>query len=334
MSTDEERVSDTVDPGARSRRARGPALVPALVIVNPAAGRGRAAGRLRRAVGRVLPGATLRWTEGAGHARRLAAEAAGEGYGLVVAAGGDGLAGEVADGLLSAGGRPVMALLPIGTGNDLARALGIPADLEGALAVLAGGRPRRIDAGRLRCADSSGGRASGRHFVSAVVAGFGGRLRPSPGVKRRWGSAAYLREALGRLGELRPVGIDLRADGVEGGAKPGSRFEGRCLLVVVANGGSMGGGIRAAPDARLDDGLLDVVVVPELSGAAMVRTVARVLLTRRLPAGCWRCRCRTVELSASSPMGLNADGEVVGEAPAGFRIVPAALRVLVPDRSR
>lgn len=298
-----------------------------MVILNPAAGSGRGVERIRRTARDGFPGAELFETTSPGDGRRLAEEAVRDGCALVVAAGGDGLAGEVADGLLAAGGGPRLGILPIGTGNDLARALGVPRRPAPAVRALNGGRVRRIDAGRLTPSAVDGADLAPRHFVNAVVAGFGARIQLQPGTKRRWRGAAYLREGLARLGDLRPHPLRIRVSGEEGEEE----LTGDCYLVVVANGGSMGGGIRAAPGARLDDGLLDVVAVRVQSLPSLARTLASIVFRRCLPSGgTWRRRGTAVLLEADPPTWINVDGEVIGRADVELRVLPGALRVLSP----
>lgn len=297
------------------------------IILNPAAGPGRGRERVRRAVWEAFPDADLCETVAAGDGRRLAEEAARDGCGTVVAAGGDGLAGEVADGLLMAGGGPRLGILPIGTGNDLARALRLPRRPARAARVLAEARVRRIDAGRLTPRGDDAGDLTARHFVNAVVAGFGARIQLDASTKRRWRAAAYLRKGLERLPDLRPHPVRIRVSGDEGEEE----LVDDCYLVVVANGGSMGGGIRAAPDARLDDGLLDVVAVRVQSLPDLARTLTTVLLRRSLPRhGTWRRRGRAVALEADPPLCINVDGELLGPGDVDLRALPGALRVLSP----
>lgn len=317
-----------------STRAAGAAPIAAAgdtrIILNPAAGTGRGRERLRRVLRSELPGGELCETAARGDGRRLAEEAAREGCGTVVAAGGDGLAGEVADGLLAAGGRPRLGILPIGTGNDLARALGVPMRPEAAARALAGARTRRIDAGWAAPRVGGEGDPVPRHFVNAVVAGFGARIQLQASTKRLWRGAAYLREGLARLGDLRPHPVRVRVADAEGEEELAEE----CYLVVVANGGSMGGGIRAAPGARLDDGLLDVVAVRVQSLPALARTLSTVLFRRSLPeGGTWRRRGRAVSIEADPPLWLNVDGEVVGRGDVDLRALPGALRVLSPGGS-
>lgn len=241
----------------------------------------------------------------------------------MVAAGGDGLASEVARGLLSApaeGDRPAFGLLPLGTGNDLARALGIPTgDLPAAAAIVARGRARSLDAGRLE---------DGTLFLSAAVAGFGGRLRPGPRTRRRWGRLSYVREAARALPRLRPHRALLTLEG-PGGVE---RLEERLYTLAVCNGPYAGGGLPLAPGARNDDGLLDVVGLRVAPVPALAVLIARVVAGRHLGTpGVLHRRVRGLRVRSVPTPWVNVDGEPRRARDLSVESVPAALRVLAPD---
>lgn len=308
--------------------------MPPFVVFSP-----RAAGRagedlFRERLSRLLPGAALRATAAPGHARRLARDAALEGFDPVVAAGGDGLAHEVVNGLAEAadaregGGRPFpvrLALIPRGTGNDLARSLGVPRRLAAACAAIRAGEERRLDALRVETDEPGPDGLRSRLLVNMAVASFAGRVahRVEAAAKARVGGLAYRIAALRELRHLRAFGTRVRVDG--------RRHAGPSYLVAVANGPFAGGGIRLAPGARPDDGLLDLLVVPELPLPALTWTLARLLAgrgpgrTRTL-----RLRGREAEVEIRPRLWLNVDGEDLPGGSARFRVVPDALVVLVP----
>ncbi len=311
------------------------------VILNPGARKGGDEKVLER-LEPLLAGWEVRRTERAGHARELARAAAGEGFDTVIAAGGDGTVNEVLNGLAEAvmagEGAPCLGILPLGTGNDLVRLLGVPADPEEAVAALRRGVRRRLDVAEMRAGGES------RFFLNVAAGGFSGEVDRAltPEIKRSWGPLAYLRAATEALRQLDAYRVRLRFDGEE-------TVEISALNVVVANGRFAGGGLPVAPRAHPADGLLEVVVIPEMPIPAMVALAPRVLAGRHLdvaeeqerdreasgeepetPRLLYR-RCRTVDLESDPPMPWNTDGELVGECSPSFRVVPGALGVLVGE---
>ena len=243
-----------------------------------------------------------------GDAESLAAELAAE-VDVLMVFGGDGTVHEVANGLPVRRDGPVVALLPGGTGNDLARAIGIPPDPVAAATELAGARPRSLDL--LDCGP--------RRAANGINAGFAAAATEvlSRRVKRLLGPAAYL------------------AGGVRAGVNPptwparvevdGRVVEGEALAVVVGNGGSFGGGRWLIPEADVGDGLLDVLVVPaDTSKAELARHLAR---DNRLPGDLPRLRGPSATVVTDMPCRL--DGEPA-PTPGSVTVIPAAWRVLAP----
>lgn len=294
---------------------------PVRVVLNPVAGRTARFPCVVEELAR-LPGAELVRTRWPGHAAELAREAAGDECRALVAGGGDGTIHEVVQGLAAAGAcdRIRLGLVPLGTGNDLARALGLPDDPHDAVTVLRASPERRIDL----VAAETAGRAS--TVVNFALGGFAGDIARHVTRERRrlWGGLVYIRGALAGLGELRAYRTHLVLDG-----EP--LPEERLLAVIVANGQKLGHGLPVAPEARIDDGLLDVVAVRADRPSRVPLTVARVLAGRHLgaPGVLWR-RARRVEVHADPAMPFNADGQPLGPGPARFRVRPGALRVAAP----
>ena len=244
-----------------------------------------------------------------GDAESLAAELAAE-VDVLMVFGGDGTVHEVANGLpVPAGDGPVVALLPGGTGNDLARAIGIPPDPVAAATELAGARPRSLDL--LDCGS--------RRAANGINAGFAAAATEvlSPRVKRLLGPAAYL--AGGVRAVVNPPSWPARVE------VDGRVVEGEALAVVVGNGGSFGGGRWLIPEADVGDGLLDVLVVPaDTSKAELARHLAR---DNRLPGDLPRLRGPSATVVTDMPCRL--DGEPA-PTPGSVTVIPAAWRILAP----
>jgi YegS/Rv2252/BmrU family lipid kinase len=263
-----------------------------------------ALGRLRPRFGRI----PVHPAGDPGDAETLTAELAPE-VDVLVVFGGDGTVHEVANCLPLGGDGPLVALLPAGTGNDLARALGLPPDPVAAATELTGARPRRLDL--LDCGP--------RRAANGVNAGFAAAATDtlSRPVKKVLGPAAYL--VGGVKAGLSPPTWPAR---VEAG---GRVVEGEALAVVVGNGGSFGGGRWLLPDADLGDGLLDVLVVPaSASKARLARHLAR---DRRLPGDLPRLRGPAATVVTDMPCRL--DGEPF-PTPGSVAVIPGAWQVLVP----
>jgi YegS/Rv2252/BmrU family lipid kinase len=284
------------------------------LIVNPSAGAGRAA--------RLLPGveAALRShsiafrvdrTESIEHARALARAARDAGE-VAAAMGGDGLAGAVAGELR--GTDAVMALLPGGRGNDLARKLGIGQDPVAACDVVAAGRERRIDVAE----------AGGRTYVGILSAGFDSDVNAIANATRLpLGTLVYIYGVLRALRGWRPARWEVTIDGNE------HTFRG--YSVAVANSGIFGGGMRLVPDADLEDGLLDAVFTGDTPKAAFLRGLTKVFSGAHVDApGFEIVRGREIAFGADRPFTAYADGDPLGDLPVTVRVVPRSLRVLAP----
>ncbi len=292
-----------------------------LVLVNPSAGRGRAAS-LRDAVESY-------WGQQGIHAKFLTAGsreevhqrargAADAGYTGVVSLGGDGTVHEVINGL--AGTDFPMGVLPAGGGNDLARALGMPADALEAAHALLSARIKRIDL--LRFSDA-GGRAC--FYAGAGGAGIdaeAARLANSR-FRRIPGAARYAAAAVAAFRESHHLQVSVTADGVQ------RVFAAH--LVAVANTPSYGGGILIAPEAQIDDGYLDLAMVAPLRWGQLLDGL---LLALRSGDIRWpemqRMRARNLRLETDRPVMFHGDGEVLGETPVEIEVLPGALAVLAP----
>jgi YegS/Rv2252/BmrU family lipid kinase len=243
---------------------------------------------------------------------RAAAEA---GVDVVLACGGDGTVTAAAAGL--AGTVTPLAVIPLGTGNLLARNLGLPVDLGEALTVALTGRSRRLDAGR----------ANGSLFLTMAGLGLDAKMLAgaSEPVKKRFGWAAYVAAALRHLRD-RPMRVRLRTD-------TGPQVRRRASGVIVGNVGALQGGVPLLPDAQPDDGLLDVVVLTARSWGSWLAVVLHVLLRRSEATD--RVLRRTfaeLRIDLDRPHLWELDGEVMGRTrQLVINIQPGALTVRVPS---
>lgn len=295
-------------------------------IVNPAAGAGRGqarwtefkAGFSRRDVqDKVL------FTSQPGQAVRLAQDLARE-CDVVVAAGGDGLVFEVASGILLSGAADRrMGIVPVGTGNDTAILCGI-ADTTQAQAALRGTRTKALDVIRIQSRHQG---ASVTHYslLYASVGIIGEVLKQvTPRVKRVFGRRlAYPVGALRAIWKYRAPQMRVTCDG--------QTWEKRFLLLCASNAELSGGGMRLAPGARMDDGLLDVNLAETVSRRAAAVLIWRMSRGQLLSHPKLRYfSARAVAVEADPPIEVQADGEIIGQTPAQFEVMPGALRVLVP----
>ncbi len=285
------------------------------LLVNPTAGGGRA-GRVAPAVEQALArhGLTVRRadTRDLAHARALAGEAAAAGE-TVVTLSGDGLVGAVADVLRTVPGS-LLGILPGGRGNDLARVLGIPEDPVEACAIIATGVPREMDLGEVGAGA----------FVGIASAGFDSDAnRIANEAPARLGNLVYAYGALRALISWRPANFQIVLD------PPGEpiRFSG--YTVAAANSRAYGGGMRMAPDALLDDGLLEIIAIERVSRLRFLANLPKVFKGAHVKLPSVRVfRAAAVEISADRPFTLYADGDPIGELPVVVRAVPREIRVL------
>ncbi len=303
---------------------------PTVVIVNPAS-RNRATGRRFRqvedALRERLGELRVEATRGPRDAERIAREAVTAGAETLIVAGGDGTASEVVAGLLGAGAGDAvrLAFLPLGTGGDLGRTLGTPPRVPEAAAAIAAGRERRIDAGRLDVRTPAGD-PHRTHFVNIASGGLSGcvdrLVNEAP--KSLGGTASFLIGTLRALFTYRDVPCRVALDG-------DVLHDGPIVLATAANGRYFGGGMHVAPEARLDDGRLDVVVIPGAPRWRLLSAMPELYRGRHLdrPEVIFRTGQRLV-LEPRGPLLLDVDGECLPAAHASFEILPSALRVVTP----
>ena len=291
-----------------------------VVVANPTAGRGKGA-RLIPKVDALLRSLgvshTLRICEGADDPERLARVAASDGTEIVAALGGDGQVGACANGLF--GTESALAVIPAGTGNDFARHIGLDRkDPLAAVRLLSSPTFRAIDVVKVTTRERQ------RYYVNIGGAGFDSEVSEHANrVRRLRGAPKYVYSTFVTLARFSPGDFVVRVDGKE------HAFRG--MMLAVGNGTSYGGGMRVTPDARSDDGLLDVCVIQELPKWQFVKTFPKVFSGKHVEhRAVTMLRGREIEMTADRPFQVYADGEPVGRLPATFSVVPSALRVVVP----
>ena len=293
-----------------------------LVIVNPVAGGGRAGRRLEWLRHRLAgnEGARLVVTSRAGEAETIAAESDSGGHDRVVAVGGDGTVQEVVNGLMAGGSRAALGIVPLGSGNDLARSLGLPRDLGRSVDAALGDAETWID---LLHATNGDGRA--RWFASAGGVGFDAQVAEamSRHRTRNPGRAGYLVTTFRELRrfENRRLGITL----------DGRRSERDVLFLAVANGPYYGGGMHVAPGASLDDGRFDLCIVGDISRLTAVRQLANLYRgthIRHPQVDVARGAHLVVDSAVATRIHL--DGEPFGSLPLEVRAHGGRMRVAHP----
>ena len=286
----------------------------ALAIVNPVAGKGagrRVAPRLAAELARAGVRADIELTPGPGEAARLASMAVEEGYGRVIAVGGDGTANEIANGLVDTD--VPLALYPIGSGNDLARILGYPRRRSEVAEFLAHARERRIDVGEV----------NGRIFLNAAGVGIDGHVaeRVIASTRVVGPTLGYFVGSLVSIATYRPRQMRI--------AFGDTTRDGRHLIVVAANGTHFGGGMHVAPDARIDDGLFDIIIGGDLSRWQSLVALAKIYRGTHVDGkAVFAFRAPSLDVELDEPLPMEADGEPSRAAALHVRIRPRALSVL------
>jgi YegS/Rv2252/BmrU family lipid kinase len=285
------------------------------LIVNPFAGGGRAAHALAGVQGALSTRGVEHHTEhtrSLEHARELAVTAAAAGE-VAVAFGGDGLVGAVAGALTGSDG--VLGVLPGGRGNDFARVLGIPHEPELACDVIVSGEVRALDLGE----------AGGRTFIGIASCGFdsdANRIANETRLVR--GQLVYAYGALRALLGWTQATFSVALDGAEPRTVTG-------YTIAVANSRAYGGGMFIAPDASLEDGLLDVVMIGHVPKLRFLRQLPTVFKGEHVHHDSVDVvRASEVRVSADRPFTMYADGDPIAELPVTLRALPRAVRVIVP----
>jgi YegS/Rv2252/BmrU family lipid kinase len=290
----------------------------ALAILNPASGQDDPDAS-ERAIAAALDArgvaVEVRRTERLDDAERWAAAAAADGFDLIVVAGGDGTVATVLGAAAESGAPLPVAIVPLGTGNGLARALRIPLTVGASLAATLDGEVARHDVAVVE--------PYGHRFAMFLGAGYDAEVNADAdrGSKRRHGLLAYLRAGAARLANRRNHAVTLTLDG--------ETRQLRAHTVSVFDAGSFAfAGLRLGPESRPDDGLLDVTVLRRPGALGTLLDVARLAIGR--PAAPTARQAREVRIEARPPLPVHADGEVLGETPVTIRVLPTQARLLRP----
>jgi YegS/Rv2252/BmrU family lipid kinase len=289
-----------------------------IFIVNPIAGKGHAlkmVPEIESVMGRLEKiEYSIQYTEKPGHATEIARHAAEQGADIVFAVGGDGTVNEVANGLIST--NTALAVLPGGSGNDFMRSIGISGDIENIITGAVNGTRKLIDVGLI----------NGRYFINISSVGFDAEVVLATQQAKKLflsGSAAYVAGLITTILTKRPSEVRIILDGKE--------LKERILLIAVANGKYYGGGMKAAPDAVLDDGLFDICLIRAMSKPKMLVLFPQFMKGKHEKfKEVSFYRSRNVYVESVEPISVNVDGEVFRDTKVRFELVKGGLAVAVP----
>ncbi len=302
----------------------------AKVIVNPVAGGRSVRGewpRIREQLHDVGLSFDHEFTKGVGHGTEIARRATDTGYGYIIVVGGDGTVNEVVNGILCSthSGNTTLGIISAGTGCSFARSLNVPHDYINACSLLAGTGRASIDVGVIRC--WSQGRPLQRFFVNAANVGLGAAIVDAwkhlpTRLGRRIHHTLRTAEGLRSLSTYRNKWLKLSM---------GNKVETICACaVVVANGQYFANGMQIAPHAKLDDGLLDVVTVGDVGKSELLKiwpTLYRGSHIRHPKIREQKTTAVTIE--SDEQLLIEADGDILGESPVSFWVIPSALTIVV-----
>ncbi len=270
----------------------------------------------------------IRYTGGRGDGESLAREALLAGATWLAAAGGDGTIHEVVNGFFD-GGRNVgpdasLSFIPCGRGNDWVRTLGLPTSVRDAVASLENGKPRRVDVGHAICRDASG-QTRERVFLNIAEAGLGARVLQQmnadsrlPGLRR-----SYVLGALAATLSYAPRRLEMVLDDGETPLSTGPLWS-----LIAANGRYFGAGMKCAPMARPDDGLLEVIAIGDFGKAEIALKFFTFMRGTYLNEDKVKhCSARSARLYSTEEVPLELDGEITGTLPASLEVLPHALRL-------
>ncbi len=290
------------------------------VILNPTAGSAENTDKLQGRLSR-LAGCDIQITSQPGDAEKFALAAAANGCELIVAAGGDGTLNEVINGIAERNSEVRVGLVALGTGNDFARSIDLPSNVDDCLDVIAAGYTQAIDMVRV-----TSDRV--RYFINVSAGGFSGIVdeKLTPEIKQTWGPLAYLRSAAAAFSELRAYETTIVLDDAE-------RLSVSLYNVIIGNGRYVAGGIPVAPEALLNDGVFDIILIPQTPTTDLPVLVTQILRGKHLSneTVIYR-RAAKVAVRSNPGMWFNVDGELVGNEPATFEIMAGAVQFVVAQK--
>jgi diacylglycerol kinase (ATP) len=285
------------------------------LLFNPSAGKGRAKAKIGVVVDTMRRlGASVDCTasESAEHFADMIRSTSPDEYDRLVVAGGDGTI-HIAANAIDLNGSP-LAIIPLGSGDDLAKTLGIPTDPAAAAAVALNGSTREIDVAV----------ANGRRYLGVAGVGFDSKVASFANTVRHLsGSLVYLYSIFRVLPSFRPIPMSITIDGH-------TQYE-EVMFAVVANGPRYGGGIRIAPTAELDDRLLDLYLIRRCSKWDLVKTLPKAYTGKHVGSSFVAAqRAREIRIACEEPLELYADGEYATMTPVTITLAPQRLRIAVP----
>ena len=301
------------------------------VIVNPMASGGVTRIKwihIRRLLDKAKLKYDYQFTERPGHATDLARDAVRQGYRQVIAVGGDGTIHEVVNGLIDKSGRSEagLGIISTGTGNDFARSIGTLGTYRKTVGRLAMSAEKEIDVGIVGYRNSSG-RETRRIFINMAGVGFDAAvLRATKKRFRVVSHIPYWISGVYTYAKYKPTQVTINIDGkIE---------KKRAMGVILNNGYSFAGGMRMAPGADMADGLFDTIVLGDINPLEFIKGLSMVYKGtlgdhRKVDT----YKAKSIAIDAKAPLYLQADGELLGQVPASFRVLPRALRIAVYSES-
>lgn len=285
-----------------------------LFIINPVAGKGRGkktAKHIERFMKEKAMSYDIRFTRCKGDGEVIAKDAIQKGYTKIIAAGGDGTIYETANGMVGSHG--VLGIIPCGTGNDLAKSLGISENIEKALNIIFEGYERSIDCGR----------ANGRLFLNVASVGFDAEIVKETEMIKKYikGPSAYVMGVFKTLLHFHDKEVWIDIDGVE--------MKKNIMLIAVANGRCYGGGMKIAPEARIDDGYFDICIVNKISKGKLLRLFPTIFSGKHLLVDeVELLRGKSIKIESREKLILNMDGDIGGETPVCVEMLKNGIRVM------